>query len=62
MANWIAGAVGKNKGRFSAKAKKAGLSTSAFEDKVLKKGSKADTTTRREASLAKTLGGLRKGK
>jgi hypothetical protein len=52
---WIADATKKNKGVFSAKAKKAGMSTAAYANKVTKKGSQADTKTKREANLAKTL-------
>lgn len=59
MANWIKGAI-KHPGAFKAKAKKAGMSTSAYAMKVTKKGSKASTTTKRQANLAKTLGKLRK--
>ena len=45
-------------GKFEAK--KAGMSTSAYANKVLKKGSKADARTKKQASLAKTLGKMRK--
>lgn len=51
---WIAGAI-EHKGAFTAKAKKAGMSTSAYANKVTKKGSKASATTKRQANLAKTL-------
>jgi hypothetical protein len=54
MANWIKGAI-KNPGSFSKKAKAAGMSTSAFANKVSKPGSKASTQTKRQAALAKTL-------
>lgn len=57
--NWIAGAI-KRPGAFKAKAKKAGMSTSAYATKVLRKGSKASTRTKRQAALAKTLGKMRK--
>lgn len=60
-ANWIQGAI-KRPGAFRAKAKKAGMSTGAYASKVTKKGSKASARTRRQANLAKTLGGLRKRK
>ena len=60
--NWIAGATSKNKGSFSASAKKAGMSTSAYADKVTAPGSKASTTTKRRANLAKTLMGMKKGR
>lgn len=59
MANWIKGAI-KHPGAFKAKAKKAGMSTSKFASKVLKKGSKASSTTKRQANLAKTLAKLRR--
>ena len=58
---WIKGAI-KRPGAFKAKAKKAGMSTGAYATKVLKKGSKSSTRTERQASLAKTLGKLRKRK
>ncbi len=58
--NWIAGAVSKHKGAFTAKAKAAGLSVSAYAAKVTKPGSTASTKTKRQANLAKTLGSLRK--
>lgn len=57
--NWIQGAI-KRPGAFSAKAKAAGMSTSAFAAKVSKPGSKASTLTKRQANLAKTLGKMRK--
>lgn len=56
---WIQGAI-KHPGAFSAKAKRAGMSTSAYAAKVTKKGSKASATTKRQANLAKTLGKMRK--
>jgi len=59
MANWIKGAI-KRPGAFRAKARKAGMSTSAYARKVTKKGSKASTRTKRQAALAKTLKKLRK--
>jgi len=59
--NWIAGAI-KNKGAFSAKAKKAGMSTSALAKKSLKKKSKVSSTTKKQAVLAQTLADLRKKK
>ena len=51
---WIKGAI-KRPGAFKAKAKRAGMSTSAYARKVLKKGSKVSTRTMRQASLAVTL-------
>ena len=58
---WIKGAI-KRPGAFKAKAKSAGMSTSAIATKVLKKGSRYSTRTNRQASLAKTLGKMRKKK
>jgi len=58
-ANWIQQATSKNPGVFKAKAQGAGMSTSAYADKVLRPGSNADTTTKRQASLAKTLAMMR---
>jgi hypothetical protein len=56
---WIKGAI-KRPGAFKAKAKKAGMSTAAYAKKVTKKGSKASMRTKRQASLAKTLGKMNK--
>lgn len=58
---WIQAAV-KRPGAFRAKAKKAGMSTSAYARKVTKKGSKASTRTKRQGNLAKTLKKMRKKK
>ena len=58
--NWIAKAVSKRPGAFRAKAQAAGMSTAAYAGKALKQGSTASTRTKRQASLAKTLSGLRK--
>ena len=52
--DWIKGAI-KRPGAFTKKAKAAGMSVPQYANKVLKKGSKADTRTKRQASLAKTL-------
>jgi hypothetical protein len=57
--NWIAGAV-KHPGSFTAQAKKAGMGVQSYATKVLKKGSKASTTTKRRAALAKTLSKMHK--
>ena len=57
--NWIAGAI-KHPGAFTAAAKRAGMSPSEFAAKVLKKGSRASTTTKRRAVLYRTLAKLRK--
>jgi Ca2+-dependent lipid-binding protein len=51
---WIQKAI-KRPGAFTKKAKKAGMSISAYARKVTKKGSKASTRTKRQANLAKTL-------
>lgn len=56
---WIQGAI-KRPGAFRAKAKRAGMSTSAYARKVTRKGSKASTQTKRQARLAQTLGKMRK--
>ena len=58
---WIKGAI-KRKGAFSAKAKRAHMSTTAYANKVLRKGSKASTRTKRQAALAKTLAKMRRKK
>lgn len=55
--HWIAGAIKKkNKGKFSAKAKAAGMSTLAYAKKESGAGGKLG----KEAALAKTLINLRK--
>jgi len=59
MAKWIQKAI-KRPGAFKKKAKAAGMSVSAYASKVLKKGSKASTRTKRQAALAKTLSKMRK--
>ena len=60
--NWIQKAVPpERRGVFSSKAQKAGMSTAEYARSVLKEGSKASTTTKRESNLAQTLGKLRKG-
>ena len=57
MANWIAGATAKNKGAFSASAKRAGKSTKAYAQEH-----KGDAgTTGKRARLALTLMGMKKG-
>lgn len=55
MANWIAKATSKNKGKFAAKAKKAGMSTAALANKDKGKSGALG----KEARLAKTLMGFR---
>ena len=54
MAKWMKKAFSKSHGQFRAKAKRAGMSTSAYARKVLKKGSRASTKTKRQANLART--------
>jgi hypothetical protein len=56
---WIKGAI-KRPGAFKAKAKRAGMSTSAYARKVTKKGSKASAKTKRQANLALTLSKMRR--
>ena len=51
---WIQKAKLKE-GAFTKKAKAAGMGVQAYANKVLKKGSKATATTKRQASLAKTF-------
>jgi len=51
---WIKKAI-KRPGAFTAKAKAAGMSTTAFAAKMTAKGSKASTRTKRQANLAQTL-------
>ena len=58
---WIQGVI-KNPGAFTKKAKSAGISVSGFANKVTKPGSKASTTTKRQANLAKTLTKMSKGR
>jgi hypothetical protein len=43
------------KGAFSAKAKKAGMSTAAYAAKETKSGSHASSKTKKQATLAKTF-------
>jgi hypothetical protein len=56
---WIKGAI-KKPGAFTAQAKKAGMSTSAFRDKVLANKEKFSATTVKRANLAKTLSKMKK--
>ena len=58
---WIEKAI-KRPGAFSAKAKGAGMSTSAYTKKTLKKGSQASARTKQQARLSKTLSKLRSTK
>lgn len=58
--NWIKKAVSKNPGSFTAQAKRAGMSTSAFRDKVLSSKKNFSSTTVKRAQLAKTLSKMKK--
>ena len=55
---WIEKATAKNKGKFAAKAKKAGVSTASYANKKASAGG----TLGKEANLAKTLSSMRKKK
>lgn len=58
---WIQAAVPKaNEGKFTAKAKRAGMGVQEYAAKVTKKGSKASTTTKREANFAKNMNKMAK--
>lgn len=57
---WIQGAI-KKPGSFTAQAKRAGMSVSAFRNKVLANKGDFSSTTVRRANLAKTLSKMRKG-
>lgn len=56
---WIQKAIQKP-GSFTAQAKRAGMSTSAFREKVLANKEKFSGTTIRRANLAKTLSKMKK--
>ena len=43
----------ENRGKFTAKAKRAGKSVQAYAASVLKKGSKASASTRKQANFAR---------
>lgn len=58
---WIQEAI-TSPGSFSAKAKKAGKSTTEYAKSVTKKSSKASEKTKKQANLAKTLSKMRKKK
>jgi len=59
--SWIQKAVDpKKKGAFSAKAKKAGMTTEAYAKKVTAPGSKASKETKDQARFALNVGKLRK--
>jgi ribosomal protein L31E len=49
-----------NKGKFTAKAKRAGMSVKAYAAKVLKKGSKASPATKKQANFARNASKWRK--
>lgn len=58
---WIAGAISEeHKGEFSAAAKSHGMTTRAYAEMVLKRGSKASAHRKRQARMAKTLMGMHK--
>lgn len=50
-----------NRGKFTAKAKAAGMGVQAFAKKVLKKGSKATAATRKQANFARNAKRFRHG-
>ena len=54
--NWIKKATSKNPGAFTRQAKAAGMSTSAFANKVLSNKDNYNAKTEKRANLAKTLG------
>ncbi len=56
------GSVIKHPGAFKAKAEKAGMSTSAYANKVLAEGSHASAQTKKQAGLAKAFKTMRKKK
>jgi hypothetical protein len=49
-------------GAFTKKAKAAGMSVQKYAQTVMKKGSKASTTTKRQANLARTFSKIAKRK
>lgn len=64
---WIQKATARMKrkgtvGSFSRAAKKAGMSTSAYARKVLKKGSKASAAMKKKAAFAKATSKFRRKK
>lgn len=56
---WIKRAI-KRPGAFKKKARAAGMSVSAYARRVLRKGSHASSRTKRQASLVRTLGRMRR--
>lgn len=59
--HWIQEAI-KHEGALTEKAEKAGKTVAQYTSDVLKPGSKADATTKRQANLAKTLKKINKHK
>ena len=60
--NWIKKATSKNPGAFTRQAKAAGMSTSAFANKVLANKDDFNAKTEKRANLAKTLGGFKESR
>jgi len=60
--NWIKKATSKNPGAFTRQAKAAGMSTSAFANKVLANKDDYNAKTEKRANLAKTLGGFKESR
>jgi len=56
---WIQGAI-KHPGAFREKARRAGMTTRQYARHVLRKGSRASATTKRQARLALNLMGMNK--
>lgn len=52
----------ENKGKFTAKAKQAGMGVQEFANKSLAKGSKASPETKKQANFAKNAAKWNKGK
>ena len=50
-----------NRGKFTEKAKRAGMSVQAYARKVLAKGSKASAETRKQANFARNASKWKKG-
>ena len=48
-------------GLFTAKAKRAGMGVQAFAKKVLKKGSKASSATKKQANFARNAASWKRG-
>lgn len=49
-----------HRGRFTKKAKKAGMSTQAFANRVLSPNSHANASTKKQANFARNFGGKKK--